>query len=156
MLPLSSVMSGFAENRFAQRIVWDTSRHSVGHSPESGTMPIPVPFRITNSCSANITSSEPVQGCVVRRVLGRRFPSTASICFPLSKMDLCKLKVSSLGRMVVGCCAFLVRRLKTGWRLAFQDPTLEWKKKGVVHGPSGWIDLALIVSVLALALLNSL
>lgn len=71
-------------------------------------------------------------------------------------MDFRKLKVPSLRWMLVGFCAFIVRWLKIGWQLAFQDPTPAWKKKGVVHGPSGWIDLALIVSVLVLALLNSL
>ena len=140
--------------------VWYTPGHSSGHrsgqSSENRSSAALRPIESTISSAANVMSSAPVQGCVARRVLGRRFRSTASIFFPLSKMCTRKLqfKLPSLRTIVVGLAASFVRRLKLGWRLALQDPTPAWKKKGVMHVPSGWTDLTLIVSVFTLALLN--
>ena len=84
-------------------------------------------------------SSKAVQGCVALRVLGRRETSTATIHFPFSNMVFPTIKL---------------RWLLIGWRLAYQDPTPAWKKKGVVHFQSGLVDLALFAAVVGLALLS--
>ena len=74
------------------------------------------------------------------------------LCSPVFTMVIPKLP--SLRTIWGGVRARLVSQLQLGWRLAFQNPTPAWKKKGVLHGPSGWVDLTLFVSVVGLALLN--
>ena len=69
-------------------------------------------------------------------------------------MVIPKLKLPSIPSMLRWVLTRLLAQLKIGWRLAFQAPTPAWKKKGVMHGPSGWVDLTLFVSVVGLALLN--
>jgi len=69
-------------------------------------------------------------------------------------MNLRKLKLPTLRVMLVWIRSRLVHRLRVGWRTAFLDPTPAWKKNGVVHGLSGFFDLALLLAVVCLALIN--
>ena len=64
------------------------------------------------------------------------------------------IKLRWLRRNSSRLCALLIRWLLIGWRLAYQDPTPAWKKKGVVHFQSGLVDLALFAAVVGLALLS--
>jgi len=69
-------------------------------------------------------------------------------------MDVFKFILSKLCATLLSFMRSLRHQLRLAWRLAFQDPTPAWKKKGVVHGPGKLFDLALLVSVVCLGLIS--